>query len=152
MLSLFMLFIGIAHADPIYDQITTNKPSINRAYAKQLSGLIQTESMVKGVNPHLVAAIFMQESSYRLSAKNCTNICHDYGLSQINRHTARRFGFDLKKLTTDLAYSVRAGIAVLADFKRMYGKKEAHWWTRYNTSKPSLRLIYRKRVGKWLRL
>tara|TARA_R100000951_G_C2653160_1_gene185154 strand:+ start:5750 stop:6340 length:591 start_codon:yes stop_codon:yes gene_type:complete len=82
-------------------------------------------------------------------------ICSDFGISQIYYRTARRFGIDINKLTTDLAYSIEAGARVLADFKKRYGKKDEYWWLRYNcgtrsTTNRDTCQIYKKLVERYL--
>ena len=73
----------------------------------------------------------------------------DYGIGQINHKTIKNFNFDQKKLLSDLTYSVEAAAVVLADFKRMYGKKEETYWTRYNASSPTKREVYRVLVARY---
>lgn len=140
----------------VFDQIVKNKPTINREYAKKLSVIIETESRNFDINSRLFAAILMQESSYVMSARNCVTqkrgyeVCTDFGLSQIHFKTVKLYNFDKKRLTTDVHYSIKAGLKVLSDFKKRYGNKEEYFWTRYNTSKPSLRKKYKERVERWL--
>jgi soluble lytic murein transglycosylase-like protein len=99
------------------------------------------------IEPHIYTSILMQESGYDLAAANDKS--KDYGISQINIRTIKAFGFDKKRLLTDLDYSIKAGAIVLSDFKRMYHKKEGDkYWSRYNTSKPSLRLVYKRKVAR----
>ena len=145
---------------PIYLQILKNKPSIEKSKAVKLSQLIHLNSKLYGLNPRIFTAILMQESSYRLAATNCRvgldlsnstrKVCTDFGIGQIYHTTVTAFGMDVNRLTTDLEYSVEAAAIVLADFDRMYGHKESDYWTRYNTSKPSLRKAYKERVKRWL--
>jgi len=142
--------------DEILQQIIVNKPEIDIRHAMRLSYFIVHESAKVGINPQLFAAILMQESSYQLGAKNCKDteagyeICTDYGLSQIHYKTVALYGFDKKKLTTDMEYSIKAGLRVLSDFKKRYGNKEIHYWTRYNSSNPKARKKYQERVERWL--
>ncbi len=103
----------------------------------------------------------MQESGYKISAKNlrcgvsvttgekdCVVV--DFGIGQINYKTIRHFNFDQKKLLSDMEYSIEAAAVVLADFKRMYGKKEDTFWTRYNASSPDKRETYRILVARYM--
>lgn len=103
----------------------------------------------------------MQESAYKITAKNircgisistgskdCVIV--DFGIGQINHTTIRNFKFDRTKLLSDLVYSIEASAIVLSDFKRMYGHKEKDFWTRYNSSTVSKRLIYKKMVSRYL--
>jgi soluble lytic murein transglycosylase-like protein len=135
----------------IFCQIVKNNPKIDLNYAYRLSNVINKVALEIGVNPKEYAAILAQESMYKLDAKNCWgNVCHDYGIAQINKKTIEAFKFDKKKLLTDLEYSVKAGAIVLADFKKMYGKKEVDFWTRYNASCPEKRQKYKQLVTRFL--
>lgn len=125
------------------------------------------------VPANIYTAILMQESGYALEARGCytgltdisvkdgdkylgkknnveVTICMDFGMSQIYYKTARAFKFELSRLTTDLEYSVEAGTIVLADFKKRYSHREIDWWTRYNASSPTKRLVYKKLVERYL--
>lgn len=103
----------------------------------------------------------MQESAYKISAtnvkcgisvttgeKDCIII--DRGIGQINHKTIKHFKFDPNKLVSNLEYSVEAAAIVLADFKRMYGKKEVEYWTRYNASTKSKRQVYKNLVARYM--
>ena len=136
---------------PIYFQILKNKPSIDRKFAMKLSNSIHRMTKKHNVPSRIYTAILMQESGYRLNIKRCiNNFCSDFGMSQIYYKTAKSFGFDIKRLTTDLNYSIEAGVIVLADFKNRYYKREKYWWTRYNTSNKKKRNIYRKLVERYM--
>ncbi len=96
----------------------------------------------------------MQESAYTLNAKNCYRIngkihC-DFCMMQINDRTIKRYGFDQHTLMTNTAYCVEAGATVLADMRRMYGKRDKEWWTRYNANDKEMRVIYRDLVNRWM--
>lgn len=142
--------------EEIFQQIIRNKPDIHIQKALLLSSLIVKESNKVDINPKLFTAILMQESGYRLNAKNCkdTNegyeICLDFGVSQINYKTILLYKFDKKRLMTDIEYSIEAGLQVLSDFKKRYGHKEINYWSRYNTSNPKARKKYQKQVERWL--
>ena len=78
-------------------------------------------------------------------------VCFDFGISEINFKTAERYGFDIKRLTEDLEYSIECGVIVLADFAKRYKHREPlDWWTRYNSPTKSNRKIYYERVKRWL--
>jgi hypothetical protein len=159
----------------VYCHIVKNKPAIDKSYAMKLSNVIYRKAKQFKLDPILFSAIIAQESSYRLEAKNCTKgyvtypnrpedrppkkkvlfykfqtVCSDFGLSQIHYKTADRYDFDMHKLYTDLNYSVESGMIVLKDFKKRYAKKEKYWWTRYNSSTPQKRELYRKLVERYL--
>ncbi len=136
----------------VYNQIVKNSPKISATYAKTLSEKIVTYAQKYNIKPKIFTAILRQESNYKLSAKNCTSgTCKDFGISQINAKTIDAFKFDRVRLLTDLDYSIEAGAIVLADFKRMYFKREGYsYWCRFNSSKPTLRQKYRTLVARYL--
>lgn len=103
----------------------------------------------------------MQESSYKISAKNirCGTsvvsgkedcIIVDFGIGQINHKTIKAFNFDKNKLLSDLEYSVEAAATVLADFKRVHGNKDSEFWTRYNSGDREKRQIYKNLVARYM--
>ena len=142
---------SFCYKNPLMCQILKNNPKINLNYAYELSNIIYEKATKHNINPKKFAAILAQESMYRLDAKNCKEgICNDFGIAQINKKTIETFGFDKQRLLKDLEYSVEAGVLVLADFKRMYGSKEEYWWTRYNTSNPEKRKVYKQLVKRFL--
>ena len=113
------------------------------------------------ISSTVLAAILMQESSYRIEAKNIRCgvsvvtgkedcIVIDFGIGQINHKTIKAFNFNKKKLLSDLEYSVNASATVLADFKRSHGKKEVEWWSRYNSGDPAKRQIYKTLVARYM--
>lgn len=135
-------------------QIKKNHPNLKESYTRELASIIQEVSKKHNLKPNKIAAIAMQESAYQLDAENCYQVngkkrC-DYCMMQINDKTAKSFGFDKERLMTDINYCVEAGALVLKDFKRMYGKKELEWWTRYNSSDDDKRATYKERVERWL--
>jgi hypothetical protein len=136
------------------EQIKKNHPNLEASYTRELASTIHNVSKKYNLKAYKIAAIAMQESSYQLDAVNCYKIrgkesC-DYCMMQINDRTAENFGFDKERLVSDLNYCLEAGAQVLKDFKRMYGKKEVEWWTRYNSSKDEKRELYKTKVERWL--
>lgn len=137
--------------NPIYCQIIKNHPRLDKNYAMTLSNAIYWTAKIHNIDPKKYAAILAQESMYNLKARNCSDgVCKDYGIAQINVNTAKAFNFDVKRLTTDLHYSLNAGAIVLADFKRMYGEKDQEYWTRYNSSDKTKRKKYKTLVARYL--
>jgi soluble lytic murein transglycosylase-like protein len=79
----------------------------------------------------LFKAIITQESNWKIDAVNKRS--SDYGLTQINIHTIKAYGFDKTKLLTNAEYSLQAGAKVLSYFKkRYYAKDKSGWFSRYN--------------------
>lgn len=134
--------------NPTYCQIIKNSPKIDQGYALELAQHINEAAKEFGIKPHRLTAIIAQESRYKLDAVNYAS--KDYGIAQINHKTIKTFGFDKDKLLTDLSYSIKAGAIVLSDFKRMYGKKEEDYWTRYNSSDSTKREQYKQLVMRFM--
>lgn len=147
-------------AQTVLKQIKKNSPKLKADYARNLAFVIEKHATKYGVAPKVLTAMLMQESSYKLSAKNlkcgisittgkkdCVVV--DLGIGQINHKTVVNFKFDQNKLMSDLNYSVEAAAIVLADFKRMYGKKEIEYWTRYNASDKDKRQVYKNLVARY---
>jgi hypothetical protein len=174
------------HKHPIYAQIITNKPGINKEYAMKLSNLIYKMHKKYHIPSRIFTAILMQESGYSLKARNChkgirkktegeiqwefytnkktslgipvyteSKVCTDFGISQIYHDTAKRWGFDIHALTTDLEYSVEAGARVLHDIMERFEARDINWYVRYNcgfrgsTSRDTCQ-IYKKLVDRYL--
>lgn len=145
---IFFLFCNLAFADQtVYDQIVKNNPKIDKVKAKEIANHVFMVNKKYKIPNKIYAAILMQESMYVLDTVSDTN---DYCMAQINIKTIKAFKFDKKKLMTSLKYCIEAGAIVLADFKRMYGHKEAYWYTRYNSGKPSKRKEYLNKISKWI--
>ena len=135
----------------VYDQIKANKPSLPEWYVLRLSSVINNITAKYNIPKRLYTAILMQESGYKLDAKNCTyGKCMDFGIGQIHKSSIRRYKLSKEKILNNLEYSVEAGVRILSDFRDMYGKKEREYWTRYNSSNNSARQLYAKRVLRWL--
>lgn len=132
----------------VYNHILKNKPNLDPVYADRLAWAIYSTSNKYKLNPLKVSAILRQECRYLLKCINDTS--KDYGIGQINHKTIKAFNFDKNRLLVDLDYSVEAAVIVLADFKRMYGRKEVDYWTRYNASNPQKREVYKQLVVRFL--
>lgn len=114
----------------VYNQIFKNNPKLEHTYVYRLADAIVKASNKHGINPKKFSAILAQECRYRL---NCVNkVTKDYGIGQINLKTIRAFKLDQKRLLEDLEYSVESSAMVLADFKRVFGRREKNWHCRYN--------------------
>ena len=148
MISISSNAVYICDENPTYCQIVKNSPQIDKRYALELSKFINKVGSLYSIKPARLAAILAQESRYRLGAIN--HVSKDYGIAQINHKTVEAFGFDKEKLLTDLEYSVKAGAIVLSDIKKRYGHREVDYWTRYNSSKPSKREVYKKLVMRFM--
>ena len=155
---------GVCSKNPIFCQIKKNQPNINKKYAMRLSNLIHKMHKKYHIPSRIFTAILKQESGYSLKAKGkkcgytklgkkeC--VYTDYGISQIHWKSVELWKFDLKRLTTDLEYSVEAGAIILADVMKRFEAKDINWYTRYNcgfrgTTKRDTCQIYKKLVERY---
>lgn len=129
-------------------QVQKNKPKLDAEYADRLAKALIKYAKKHNIKVELLTAILMQESGYKVKAINHKS--KDYGIGQINKKTIKNFKFDQDRILSDVEYSVEAAAIVLADFKRMYGKREAQYWTRYNSSDKTKRQVYGKLVARYL--
>ena len=108
-----------------------------------LSNHIYRSTKKYGIPSRIFTAILMQESGYKLDAKNCTTghdresdeirtVCSDFGIAQIHYDTIESYGFDKDLLTSDITYSIDAGAKVLKWFYDRYEPRESKWYCRYN--------------------
>lgn len=129
-------------------QVQQNKPKLDAEYTDRLAKALTKYAKKHNVKVEILTAILMQESGYNVRAINHKS--KDYGIGQINKKTIKNFKFDQTRILTDVEYSVEAAAIVLADFKRMYGKREAQYWTRYNSSDKAKRQVYGKLVARYM--
>ena len=82
------------------------------------------------IGGRLYAAIVWHESLHGHWANG-----HDLGPAQVNRATAKAYGFDTARLETDTGYNLKCGYRVLRDtLKRWPGQ-----WCRYNVGSGPLK-------------
>jgi soluble lytic murein transglycosylase-like protein len=135
----------------VTSQVTKNNPNITKLKAREIASIIVKKAKKHRIPKDIFTAILAQESMYKVSAKNCTGKnCTDIGISQIHYKTIKRYGFNKKRLLTDLEYSIEAGCIVLKDFMNRYSHKEKNWYSRYNSSNPAARKRYEKSVKRFL--
>lgn len=142
-----LLWISLSFAanyGVVVNQIKKRVPELSIQERVMLANEITKSAKKHKINPRLLTAILIQESRLKLGAFN--SLSKDFGISQINIRTIRAFKLDQKKLMTHLAYSINAGALVLNDFKMRYEKLDKYYWTRYNTSDPQKREIYKQLV------
>lgn len=88
LLILLWPLVSLAKVDPaknpIYAQIVTNKPSINKDYALRLSNLIHKYSKLYNFDSNIFTAILAQESMYKLEAKACSKGLRLLSLEEIH--------------------------------------------------------------------
>ena len=148
---LFPIITKAADCDrhPIFCHIKQLRPKMHNHKAFQISNAIHKASRRFNVDKHLLTAIFRQESNFKVTAigrrkglvmvsdgRDITYeeqaVMADFGISQIYYKTAVHYKFDIKRLTTDLQYSINAGAKVLSEFKKQFGREDPFFWLRYN--------------------
>jgi soluble lytic murein transglycosylase-like protein len=78
----------------------------------------------------LLSCLLKIESQYKVGAISPTN---DFGIGQINMHNIERKNLDLKRLVSDLDYSIDQAAKHLADVQQLFKPFEhATWACRYN--------------------
>lgn len=102
------------------------------------------------VDPSIVVALIMTESSFKVGAKN--KHTGDLGLGQINPRVwsvelKRLFGenLDTKRLIKDYDYAIGLTVKILAYHQKT---NDPHWVGRYHSKTPSLKVAYAEKVEK----
>lgn len=154
----FISAFSICFYSDLECQILRNQPSISKERMVTIARHVQVSADYHGFSAELFAAILMQESSYRLNVKGSGRNGSDYGIAQIHYKTAESYGFNKKRLLTDLEYSIKSGAEVLAWFFRTYKDREPNdWWLRFNVGtrkkavKSKAAKEYKRKVNRWKR-
>ena len=141
---------AVVYADTernLASQINRNNPFISMDYQEFLAKTVYRIAKDKGINPKLLSAVLMQESSYRPIVRETST---DIGIGQINARTADHYGFDKNRLKFDLEYSITSAATILADLKTKYASKEPQtWFTRYHSYTPHHRMKYLIALQRW---
>ena len=86
----------------------------------------------------VLSCLYKVESNYDHTAVSTT---HDYGIGQINGATAKGFKINVKRLTTDLVYSMDRSAYILSYYQWLKRKDEpATWIMRFNVGPGPLHL------------
>lgn len=146
--------------DSTYYDILKIHPQIDPKQAQIISHHITRVATRYGLDKYLLVAIMAQESMFNNSAKNCNIgidkkgnsrlVCFDFGILEVNFRTAEAHKFSLKRIMSDVGYSIDCGAKVLLGFKKVYEKKEPqNYWTRYNSSSSYWRGHYKTLVCRY---
>lgn len=120
--------LHITNLDDLSKLIIKNKPIINKSYARELSEIVKKYSLLYNIPPNIVVGMMKAESDYVVGAINKRT--KDYGILQVNKLHVRKDDLSIKKLTTDVDYSIYHGMRVFNWFHKRYPLKEAI--ARYN--------------------
>lgn len=158
--------------NPVYCDIVTLKPSINKEYAMKLSNYIVKYSKLFGTNPKHSVAIAMQESSF-INQNRKTKVLKnnkvilgatDIGVFQLHVDTLQHMNelgwkIDYERLLVDIEYQTALHVRWLkkriqtCSSERIRNKRkveEGTEWACYHSYTPSKRAIYIKDVGRHL--
>jgi soluble lytic murein transglycosylase-like protein len=139
------IIVNKCKQDPVLCQVIRNNPNIDKFYAIRLSKAIIKAHKAYKIDPKLLSAILMQESSYKLDVVSKTK---DYSIGQINKKTIDHYHFNKDRLLIDLDYSVNCTTRILKDLKTKY--KESDYWTRYHSFKSEFRNRYKNSVKRFM--
>lgn len=133
----------------VIKQILKNKPKLNKKVARQLASSIVKHSTHYKMSPYRAAAIAMQESSYSFAMNYNKDSSVDVGFFQINSRTAKEHGLNLKKLMTDVDYSVEAYFKVMKEKLKICKNLKSESWQCYHSRTETKRTIYKKLVNRY---
>lgn len=133
-----------SHACNVEGQLLRNSPQLSPTYAIPLAKAICNASAKHRIDAHLLAAILMQESSY----KHGIRAGHDSGVGQINDSVAYYYALNTERLRIDLDYAVDSTAMILRDLKNRHGGR-GKWWTYYHSARRDLQSKYAMAVERW---
>ena len=123
---------------------------------KRYAVLIALAGKKYDIDPRIMIAILVVESSFRQSAKNVnTNKTTDYSIAQINYETWKK-GFkkmsraplNKERLVSDEAYAIFRMAEILRIYKDRFESQDKIWFARYNSSTIKYKTIYKNKLVK----
>lgn len=108
-----------------------------------VESLVAKHSKHFNLDKQLVMSIIKVESNFNNDAVSHTN---DYGLMQINKNTAKVFGFSIPRIKKDKDYAIYCGTFYLSYLRSKYSHKDKYWWARYHSSTPAHKQKYVRRI------
>ena len=157
---IFFFFSGVTASSEA--KVQDNRVEIEKVYnaiyrvgyknpqkGMKIAGLIYKESIHYNINPKVLVAIIMVESSFRQDVVSSTG---DISLAQINVKTwtkefkrLKRKGLDEKRMHKEPAYAIARMAEILSILaERHEGKKD--WFAYYHSSTPEHKKAYFNRV------
>lgn len=135
-----------SRAAALYLYALTLQPRVDRMWAAQLAAELDRVASKYETDPWISLAIAMQESSLRPGAVGPGG---DAGTFQFHPSTARRFGVDVRRLRSDLAYEVEQHVLLLKLKLEMCPGPRG--WSCYHSVTPRHRAKYERLVRRYLR-
>lgn len=108
-----------------------------------VESLVIKHSKHFNLDKQLVLSIIKVESNFNNDAVSHTN---DYGLMQINKNTAKIFGFSIPRIKKDKDYAIYCGTFYLSYLRYKYSHKDKYWWARYHSNTPTFKQKYIRRI------
>lgn len=119
------------------DKVIRQMAAIQRTVDMEIAKKIFSKCIKYNIPCEIYVAIIAQESMFKVNAFNKKT--QDYGIAQINIRNIKAYNIDVKKLLSDVDYSLEQGAMILAWFYKVYGKKEPKtWYCRYNIGTSTL--------------
>jgi soluble lytic murein transglycosylase-like protein len=122
-------------------------PYISEIHSIQIALSINKFAKEYDLNKELLLAIIKTESTFDITRVSRTK---DYGLMQLNYKTIEALRFDIKRIRTDVDYSIGCGVLYLVMLRERY-PNDKYWWARYHSSTPKYKQIYISKIKKVIR-
>jgi len=156
----------------LYCAIVKLRPKINKTFAMKLSNAVYKAAKKHKVDPYRAIAIMRQESSINMNARNVgskakshkecdewercviiktiTTETTDFGLFQFHIRTMQRHNLDIKRVMTDMNFTVNFAIKMIARKIRNCSKLWPETsWACYNSATNIKHQAYVKLVNKY---
>lgn len=135
------LFLGLSTAptsnsadvtglEEVLSKVKGLQPKLSDKHAQKVASAVYLAHLdpACGLPWQILLSVAFNESSLNRQALGLRNPhTKDYGLMQINEVTARRNGFDRRKLMSDERYSVTAACKILKKNKEAYAFTHDYW-------------------------
>jgi predicted GH43/DUF377 family glycosyl hydrolase len=128
----------------------------NKARGLVLARIIASESARRDLEPSIMVAILMQESSFKSGAVNKKS--RDFSVAQINKRVwvkeYKRMGhapIDFKRLMVDDRYAIAQMAEILSILADRFSDKD-DWYLRYHSSNKKEKQRYRQTINRKLLL
>lgn len=138
-------------AHPLYCTILDLQPRATPAWAMQLSNSVARHAARQGVDPYLLLAIGMQESSLRDVNRLRGDQITDVGVFQLHVDTITAHGYDRARLLEDLDYQAYAAASLLRQKIDLCATRPGLAFGCYHSVTPALRYQYQVNVLRWYR-
>jgi soluble lytic murein transglycosylase-like protein len=117
------MFTADASEAQIRRQILQNNPRLKSkmAYVNRIAHFTVKLAKKHGIPAIVYTAIMSVESNYKLNAVNRHS--NDYGIGQVSIYHIKRSKLSIRRLLTDLEYSIEQGMIIYKWFYKTYAKR-----------------------------